>query len=257
MSKRAKRADRPNPRMDRNVYDRNGEFVKRKEKSNVIELNFPKRERKKAEIVPRNLHQEEYLMHLTDPSKSIVFAVGPAGTGKTLIPTIHAIRLLKAGEISKVVISRPNVAVDSADIGYLPGDILSKMTPWMLPILDVFAEYYSQAEIELLIQEKIVEIVPIAHIRGRTFKNCLILIDEAQGTTETSMKAILTRIGENSRMVVTGDLAQSDNINHNGLKDFITRLEKNPSNGIALVKFDRSDIERHKVIDTVLRLYGE
>jgi phosphate starvation-inducible PhoH-like protein len=162
---------------------------------------------------------------------------------------------LNEGKYDKIVITRPNVAVDDKDIGFLPGDILAKMTPWMMPILDVFAEYYSQKEIVHMIEEKVIEIVPIAYIRGRTFKNSLIIVDEAQGTTTNSMLSILTRIGENSKMVVTGDIKQSDRGPTNGLADFLQRFES--SDHIELIKFRQQDIERHPVIEEILKLYGE
>lgn len=136
MARRAKRADRPNPRVDRNV-----ENYRRNNQDNVIEL-FDRTIKKKVDIIPRNQSQETLLESLADDSKHIVFAVGPAGCGKTLFATMHAIKQLKAGKIEKIVITRPNVAVDDRDIGFLPGDVMKKMLPWMMPILDVFAEYF-------------------------------------------------------------------------------------------------------------------
>jgi phosphate starvation-inducible PhoH-like protein len=244
---RAKRANKANPRVERNLYN---------VQENVIELNLPQqRKRKKVDLLPRNVVQEEYIEALLDDRKHIVFAIGPAGTGKTMLATEAAIKGLNEGKYDKIVITRPNVAVDDKDIGFLPGDILAKMTPWMMPILDVFAEYYSQKEIVHMIEEKVIEIVPIAYIRGRTFKNSLIIVDEAQGTTTNSMLSILTRIGENSKMVVTGDIKQSDRGPTNGLADFLQRFES--SDHIELIKFRQQDIERHPVIEEILKLYGE
>lgn len=244
---RAKRANKANPRVERNLYN---------VQENVIELNLPQqRKRKKVDLLPRNVVQEEYIEALLDDRKHIVFAIGPAGTGKTKLATEAAIKGLNEGKYEKIVITRPNVAVDDKDIGFLPGDILAKMTPWMMPILDVFAEYYSQKEIVHMIEEKVIEIVPIAYIRGRTFKNALIIVDEAQGTTTNSMLSILTRIGENSKMVVTGDIKQSDRGPTNGLADFLQRFES--SDHIELIKFRQQDIERHPVIEEILKLYGE
>ncbi len=248
---RAKRANRANPRVDRNEQQNN----RSRGKSNTTEFSFPKRPKKqKIEIIPRNLNQEELLVALENHNKNIVFAVGPAGCGKTLIATLHAIKALKEGSVEKIVITRPNVAVDDKDIGYLPGDILKKMTPWMMPILDVFSEYFTQEEIKSMLEENIIEMVPIAFIRGRTFKNSYILIDEAQGTTINSMLSILTRIGENSKMVVTGDVAQSDRGRDNGLSDFINRFSKS-SDRISLIQFVSKDVERHPVVKEILELY--
>lgn len=252
---RAKRANRPNPREDRNNSGAPRRSYKERA-NNVIELNFPQRPKKqRIDIVPRNLSQEDMMVALEDESKHIVFAVGPAGCGKTLLATLHAIKSLKAGLVEKIVITRPNVAVDDKDIGYLPGDILKKMTPWMMPILDVFSEYYNQAEIQAMLEENIIEMVPIAFIRGRTFKNAYVLVDEAQGTTANSMLSILTRIGENSKMVVTGDLAQSDRGKDNGLADFLNRFSE--SKHIEVIKFASKDVERHPVVKELLQIYKD
>lgn len=252
---RAKRANRPNPREDRNYGDTPKRNYKERA-SNVIELNFPQKPKKqRIDIVPRNLNQEDMIASLEDPNKNIVFAVGPAGCGKTLLATLHAIKSFKAGLVEKIVITRPNVAVDDKDIGYLPGDVMKKMMPWMMPIMDVFAEYFNQNEITAMLEENIIEMVPIAFIRGRTFKNAYILVDEAQGTTASSMLSILTRIGEGSKMVVTGDLAQSDRGKDNGLADFLQRFES--SNHIDVIQFARQDVERHPVVKELLGIYKD
>jgi len=201
------------------------------------------------------LTQETLVASLENPNKYVTFAVGPAGTGKTLLATLHAIKCFKAGLVEKIVITRPNVAVDDRDIGYLPGDIMKKMTPWMLPVLDVFAEYYTQLEITTMLEENIIEMVPIAFIRGRTFKNSYILVDEAQGTTPNSLLSILTRIGEGSKMVVTGDVAQSDRGKDNGLSDFLNRFES--SEHIDVIEFARKDVERHPVVRELLGIYKD
>lgn len=264
MAKRAKRADRPNPREDRNTpggrtnrrsYGR-GNGVGTPSGGDGGFTSFPAVPKKtRVEIVPRNLQQENMITALNDEQTNIVFAIGPAGCGKTLLATLHAIKMLKAGQVQKIVITRPNVAVDDKDIGYLPGDILKKMTPWMMPVLDVFAEYYSQDDIRYMLEENIIEMVPIAFIRGRTFKHSIVLVDEAQGTTQNSMMSILTRIGEGSKMIVTGDLAQSDRGQENGLRDFLDRFED--SDHIEVIRFKRGDVERHPVVKEVLNIYKD
>jgi len=220
--------------------------------TNIYQLN--KKKPTKVNIIPRNKHQEDYLVSLIDPKIDIVFAIGPAGCGKTIMATQKAIKDFQEGRIEKIVITRPNVAVDDRDIGYLPGDILKKMTPWLKPILDVFEEYYSPKEILALMEENIIEACPIAFLRGRTFKNSIVLVDEAQGTTPNSMMAILTRIGEGSKMIVTGDLDQTDHHGPNGLSDFIGRFNNN-SNRISVIRFNDKDVERHPVVKDVLRIY--
>lgn len=254
---RAKGANRPNPRADRNVGAIPGGRSGRGGRDNVSELNFPQKPKKqRIDIVPRNVHQEDMVAALKNPDKHVIFAIGPAGCGKTLLATLHAIKSLKAGLVEKIVITRPNIAVDDKDIGFLPGDIIKKMTPWMMPILDVFSEYYTQAEIQYMLEENVVEMVPIAYVRGRTFKNAYIIFDEAQNSTPSSMLSVLTRIGENSKMVITGDLAQGDRGQSNGLRDFVERFETR-SEGIELIKFGAGDVERHPVIRELLGIYKD
>lgn len=226
---------------------------------NIIELgSYRKTKKRKIEIIPRSVNQESYLLALEDRSKSIVVATGPAGTGKTMLGTLWAIKALQSGEFGKIVISRPNVAVDDKDIGFLPGDIFKKMAPWMMPILDVFKEYFTPQEVEEMIKMEIIEIVPIAFIRGRTFKNSVVILDEAQGTTVNSMLSTLTRIGEGSRMVVTGDVKQSDRGDKNGLQDLMAKIKtRSDLQHITMVEFGRKDIERHPAVGEVLKVYNE
>lgn len=250
MAKRAKRSDRPNPRSERNV---NTMVTSNRNDTNVI--NFNQYKKKRIDIIPRNISQEEYLVSLIDENTDIVCAIGPAGCGKTMLATLFAFKQLRAGIVDKIVIARPNIAVDDKDIGFLPGGINEKMAPWMMPILDVLYEYSSKKEIENMLQEGIIEMVPLAYIRGRTFKNAFIILDEAQNTTKNSMLSALTRVGEGSKMVVTGDLDQSDRGTENGLSDFAARCKRNETKRIKIVEFGVRDIERHPVCQEVLNLY--
>lgn len=263
MAKRAKRATRSNPREDRNFsreekFQRNDRAYKTRG-DNVVSVNFASPAKKKnVEIIPRSLNQETLVASLEDNNKHIVFAVGPAGCGKTLLATLAAIKALKEGSIEKIVVSRPNIAVDDKDIGFLPGDIMQKMAPWMAPIFDVFSEYYSQKEILGMVEEKVIEVVPVAYIRGRTFKNCYLIFDEAQNSTPSSLLSVLTRIGENSKLIITGDVRQSDRMKNNGLADFIKRYnDSNKSNHIDTIYFEERDVERHPVIKDVLKIYKD
>ena len=166
--------------------------------NNVIDLQEYIPEKKKSvRIVPRNRAQEQYFLKLQDPDNSVLFAVGPAGTGKTLLATQTAIKLLKEKEIDKIIITRPAVSVDEQH-GFLPGDLNKKMEPWTRPIFDVFAEYYYAKEIQNMLIEGVVEVSPLAYMRGRTFKNAFIIADEMQNATPNQMKMLLTRIGDNS-----------------------------------------------------------
>ena len=134
---------------------------------------------------------------------------------------------------------------------------MEKMAPWTRPIFDVFEEYYTPEQLEYMINDNKVEVAPLAYMRGRTFKNAFIIADEMQNATDSQMKMLLTRIGENSKLVVTGDLAQHDRgFESNGLKMFINRLISKQSERIKLVNFDNKDIERHPVVTEVLRIYG-
>lgn len=231
--------------------------------NNVIQLEdytTPTRTRKKkVEIIPRNQAQEQYILSIED--NTITFGVGPAGTGKTLIATLMAIQALKSGEIERIVVTRPAVSVDEQH-GFLPGDLNKKLEPWTRPIFDVFEEYYSPKQIAYMIEEKTIEIAPLAYMRGRTMKNCFVIADETQNATPSQMKMLLTRIGDDSKMVVTGDLDQHDRgYEKNGLKDFIQRLErkmsKNKIDNISIVKFTSNDIERHPVVSQILDIYRD
>ena len=206
-------------------------------------------------IVPRNFKQDDLLDLLNNPHKHIVFATGPAGTGKTMISTLYAIQQFKKKNIDKIVITRPAVSVDEQH-GFLPGTLTEKMAPWTRPILDVFEEYYHPKEIEYLLENNKVEIAPLAYMRGRTFKNSIIIADEMQNATREQMKMLLTRIGDGSKIIVNGDLAQHDRgYDSNGLKDFLEKLEQRNSKMMSKVEFDMSDVERHPVVSDVLKIY--
>lgn len=230
----------------------------------VINLNhFREREEKpskykRIEITPRNLRQEDYLAQLENTQKDMVFAFGPAGTGKTLIATLWAVKQLKAGEIERIVITRPAVSVDEQH-GFLPGDLMSKMAPWTRPVFDVFREYWNARQIESMITEGIIEVAPLAYMRGRTFKNSVVIADEMQNATQSQMKMLLTRIGDNSKFIITGDLEQHDRgYENNGLKDFIEKvLDSKQSNRISVVKFEIAHVERHPAVSQVLTIYGD
>jgi phosphate starvation-inducible PhoH-like protein len=222
----------------------------------VIEFGKFKKRENKVNILPQNLAQEDYLALLDDLSVDIVFATGPAGTGKTMIAVLTAIKALKEGVCEKIVVTRPAVSVDEQH-GFLPGTLVEKMAPWTRPIFDVFEEYYSPKEIEHMISENIIEIAPLAYMRGRTFKNAWILADEMQNATPNQMKMLLTRIGTNSRIIVTGDVTQHDRgFEANGLRDFIARIPTNNTR-IDAVQFEHSDVERHPAVKEVLAIYGD
>jgi phosphate starvation-inducible PhoH-like protein len=221
----------------------------------TLPQNLPQKKRN-VHVVPRNRNQEEYLLQLLDPSKNIVFALGPAGTGKTLIACQVGIKLFKEGLVDKIVVTRPAVSVDE-DHGFLPGTLEQKMAPWTRPIFDVLAEYYYARDIENMIREGVIEISPLAYMRGRTFKNAYIIADEMQNATPNQMKMLLTRLGEGSKMVVTGDLRQADRLEDNGLIDFCERLKDKDLDLLSITQFGHKDIERHEAVKEVLSIYGD
>jgi phosphate starvation-inducible PhoH-like protein len=222
--------------------------------NNVVELNQHNHP-KQVHIVPKNKAQEAYMLKLLDQDKSIVFGVGPAGTGKTMLAVQAAVKLFKAGEIDRIVVTRPAVSADE-DLGALPGTLEQKMAPWTRPIFDVLREYFNAREIAGMIEDEIIEIAPLAYMRGRTFKKSFIVADEMQNTTVNQMKMLLTRLGEGSYMAVTGDLEQADRSEDNGLIDFLMHLEKKQSARLDIVRFAKGDVERHKAVQEVLEMYG-
>jgi len=224
---------------------------------NIIDFQpYLPAKRKQVTLAPRNKSQIEYLHKLQNESTSIIFAVGPAGTGKTILAVQYGIKLFQEGKIEKIIVTRPAVSVDE-DLGFLPGTLEEKMAPWTKPIFDVFAEYYQKRDITRYLEEGVIEISPLAYMRGRTFKNAYIVADEIQGTTVNQMKMLLTRIGDNSKMVITGDLNQADRLGGNGLDDFIRRMKDKTPCLIELIEFGVDDIERHPVIKEILNLYDE
>ena len=223
----------------------------------IIQGGALQRTRKKeVNIVPRNFHQDDLLGLLEDKNINIVFAIGPAGTGKTLISTLVGIKALMQNKINKMVITRPAVSVDEQH-GFLPGTLQEKMAPWTRPIMDCFEDYYSPDQIEFMLNDNKVEVAPLSYMRGRTFKDSYIIADEMQNATDNQMKMLLTRIGDNSKLVVTGDLHQHERgFENNGLLRIMERLQKTSSDRIKMINFNHHDIERHPVVSEVLDLYN-
>ena len=228
---------------------------KLRQNTNVVDLQVYQK-KNQVTILPRNKNQETYMLKLLDRKKDIIFGIGPAGTGKTLIAVQVAVKLFKEGRVDKIIVTRPAVSVDE-DLGFLPGTLEQKMAPWTRPIFDVLREYFNAREISGMIDEGIVEIAPLAYMRGRTFKNAFILADEMQNATQNQMKMLLTRIGTGSKMVVTGDLAQPDRLRDNGLIQFVEQLEAKEIARLDIVRFAKGDIERHEAVREVLEIYGD
>jgi phosphate starvation-inducible PhoH-like protein len=206
--------------------------------------------------MPKNIHQEQYVSMLKNKSKKIIVASGPAGTGKTLFATEYGVRNFLLGVYDKLIFTRPSVSVDE-DLGYLPGTLEEKMAPWVRPIYDVLYQFISPKEVLQYMEDKIIEIAPLGYMRGRTFKNAWIVADEMQNSTISQMKMLLTRLGENSRIVITGDLDQYDRVGEvNGLEDFLKMFKGKRSASITSFEFDRTDIQREDVVKEVLDIYA-
>ena len=226
---------------------------------NILPFRQPQRPpARSVNLVPRTRNQERLVLALGSAADHIVVTVGPAGTGKTYLAMLAAVRALRSGECERIVMTRPAVGVEDEKHGFLPGNLVAKMEPWTRPLLDVLREYYKPQEIAALIDEQVVEIAPLVYMRGRTFKNAWVIADEMQNATPAQVKMLMTRIGYHSRIVITGDVEQADRKTaDNGLLDLCHRLEATPVPGIAVCRLEGRDIQRHPLIGSVLELYAD
>ena len=252
----------------RNVH-KSGVIMKSKKK-NLSSLdredNVPQRRKKKMtpKYEPRSDNQKDYVKYLNDESCPIVLGIGPAGCGKTMFACLQAIQELKSGDVDKIILTRPIVPVEEEELGFLPGNLVKKMDPWTRPVFDIFSEFFQQRDIENMIHCGVLEISPLAYMRGRTFKRSFIIADEMQNSTPNQMLMLTTRIGEHSKMVITGDLKQSDRSANNGLLDFMQKLENyqedlesfDKQSRIELVKMNSYDVQRSPIVSHILNIYN-
>ena len=184
----------------------------------------------------------------------LIFGVGPAGTGKTYLAVAYAAMLLERGETKRIILSRPAVEAGE-NLGFLPGDMKEKVDPYLRPLYDALYEMLPVEKVDGFIEKNIIEIAPLAFLRGRTLKDAVVILDEAQNTTTAQMKMILTRIGENSKMIVTGDPTQIDLPPRvkSGLKDALDTLRR--IEGMGIVKFGNRDVIRHKLVSQIVQAY--
>lgn len=205
-------------------------------------------------IEPRSVNQEIYLDAIRQ--HDLVIASGPAGTGKTYLAVAAAIHLLKAGRVKKAILVRP--AVEAGEkLGFLPGDLQAKVNPYLRPLLDALHDMMDYQTIKRFIAADVVEVVPLAYMRGRTLNDAVIILDEAQNTTRGQMQMFLTRMGQRSKMIVTGDPTQIDlpDARESGLIDAVRRLRRTP--GVGLVALDKADVVRHELVQRVIEAYTD
>jgi phosphate starvation-inducible PhoH-like protein len=224
--------------------------------------NFKKQKAKK----PLTVNQEKYCSYLDDTSIPIVIGIGKAGSGKTLLASSKAIDAFYNKQVSKILITRPAVNLDE-EHGFLPGKLEDKMRPWLQPIFSYFMEYYSSDTLKTLVKEELIEICPLAYIRGRTFDDAFIIADEMQNTTPNQMKTFLTRIGQNTKVAITGDLEQCDLTELNGLRQFLDQMviynristarhQQGAEEKIKVIEFTDEDVQRSEIVKTVLSIYS-
>ena len=205
-------------------------------------------------IYPKTLNQVKYIDTIND--NDIVFAIGKAGSGKTFLAIVLAVKMLKEGKIKRIILTRPAVEAGES-LGFLPGDLKEKIDPYLRPLYDGLYECLGKELVTELIDKQTIEIAPLAYMRGRTLDNACIILDEAQNTTKMQMKMILSRLGYNSKMVITGDITQIDlprEVN-SGLKHAISILKG--INNIGFIEFKGVDVIRHPLVNEILKRYDE
>lgn len=209
--------------------------------------------------------QQKYQELLKNNNLDLVIAHGIAGTGKTFLACKTAYKKLIENEIDKIILTRPIVSVENENLGFLPGELNDKIKPWLSPLFDTFEKESDKSQLVQLINSGKIELIPLGFMRGRTFDHCIVIADEMQNSTPNQMKMLLTRMGENSKIFVTGDTTQCDlNIStDNGLANIIELLNnmydlpyKMYENGIGIVKLEDIDIKRSKFVSNVIKIYN-
>lgn len=209
---------------------------------------------KGAVIKPKTANQKRLVKEVKE--KDLVFAIGPAGTGKTYISVAMAVKALKNKEVKKIIITRPAVEAGE-NLGFLPGDLKEKIDPYLRPIYDALDEMIPSEKLKYYQENRVIEIAPLAYMRGRTLRHAFILLDEAQNTTPMQMKMFLTRMGPNSKVIVTGDRSQVDLPQHqkSGLEQSIKILRD--VQGVGVVELDGKDVLRHKLVRKIISAYDQ
>jgi len=209
---------------------------------------------KRQSVIPKTLNQKRYLQAIA--KNSITFGIGPAGTGKTFLAMAMALKELMDGTVEQIILTRPAVEAGEA-LGFLPGELQEKILPYLTPLYDAMNNMIGKEQTLQLIEKGLIEIAPLAYMRGRTLANAFVVLDEAQNTTHEQMMMFLTRLGDGSRMVITGDITQIDlpRAKLSGLRE-ASRLLRN-INGIALFHFDGQDVVRHPLVQSIINAYAQ
>ena len=200
--------------------------------------------------------QQHYLTVLRNPAHSLVVCTGPAGTGKTMLACKTGLEQLAEKQVDHLVITKPLVSVEGEDLGFLPGNIRSKMSPWIESYMDIFKEYYSMKQLEDMIKKDVIKLAPLAYCRGNTYTNSFVICDESQNTTPKQMKMLLTRLGQKSKMVIVGDMDQQDHHGLSGLYDFTSRYTGG-NDEIAMIRLSEADVCRSSLVQYILKLYKD
>lgn len=209
---------------------------------------------KNKKIYARSKNQEKFVDAINN--NDLVFGVGPAGTGKTYLAVAAAVQSLINNQISRIILSRP--AVEAGErLGFLPGDLKEKIDPYLRPLYDALNDLMPKKILESNMDNGVIEIAPLAFMRGRTLENAFIILDEAQNTTNMQMKMFVTRLGRNSKMVILGDITQIDlpSGSSSGLKEILKLVPKDE--GIDVVNFQNKDIVRHRLVDKIVKAYSK
>jgi phosphate starvation-inducible protein PhoH and related proteins len=208
--------------------------------------------RKGESIRAKTLKQQQYVQAVR--KHDLTFCIGPAGTGKTYLAAVLAVQALLANQFERLILTRP--AVEAGEkLGFLPGDLQDKVDPYLRPLYDALHEFVDPEKINSLMERQVIEVAPIAYMRGRTLSHAFVIVDEAQNTTPAQMKMLLTRIGQNSKMVVTGDITQTDLPYHQESGLAVAEKILSHVEGIAFCRLDRADVVRHPLVQRIVEAY--
>ncbi|MBW4610482.1 MAG: PhoH family protein [Hassallia sp. WJT32-NPBG1] len=226
----------------------------REEELQELQRDVLARTRRGEEIRAKTFRQRQYINALRQ--RDLTFCVGPAGTGKTFLAVVVAVQALLANEFEKLILTRP--AVEAGEkLGFLPGDLQQKVNPYLRPLYDAINEFIDPEKVPNLMERGVIEVAPLAYMRGRTLNNAFVIVDEAQNTTPAQMKMVLTRLGFHSRMVITGDITQTDLLPHqeSGLSVALHILKN--VQGISFCQFSQKDVVRHALVQRIVAAYEQ